>query len=327
MYPLPLYTTFILVYNIDIFFRRDINSMNNKIVIIGCGNVGASYAYGLVNQKTSADELVLIDADEDKPRGLALDLSHCIAYSNATLTVRVGSYQDCEDANIVCITAGTSQTLASRTAATKENARIIKDIISKIMRANFKGILLIASNPLDVMCYAAWKYSKLPPHRIIGSGTSLDTARLRSILANTLQISPKRINANVLGEHGDTQFVAWSSAKVNNTLIYDYLKQKDLDHIEDMVRKAGYEIVKYQGYTCYGIAMCLTKITEAILEDTLCTMPVSCFDEKNQIFISSPAMISKDGIIESMRTELNTIEKTKYQNSVKFIKEVIAQID
>lgn len=166
--------------------------MNNKVVIIGCGNVGMSYAYALLNQRTYVNRLVLIDLNKDRIEGEVMDLNHCLPYAPSKISINIGDYQDCKDANIVMIAAGAAQKPGeTRMDLIHKNAAIFKDIIDKVMASGFNGIFLVATNPLDVMTYLTYKYSKLPANKVIGSGTSLDTARLQNIIGKKLCINPK----------------------------------------------------------------------------------------------------------------------------------------
>ena len=189
--------------------------MNNKVVLIGCGNVGMSYAYALLNQRTSVQELVLIDLDKERIEGEAMDLNHCLAFAPSKIDIKVGDYSDCKDASIVVIAAGANQNPGeTRMDLINKNSKIFKSIVTEVMNSGFDGIFLVATNPLDVMTYLTWKYSGLEAHRVLGSGTSLDTARLRYLIASKLDISPKNVHAYVIGEHGDSEFVPWSNVNI-----------------------------------------------------------------------------------------------------------------
>ena len=189
--------------------------MNNKIVLIGCGNVGVAYAYALVNQHTYVSELVMIDINEEKTIGEVMDLNHCLAYSPSKINIRVGTYADVKDAKIVVIAAGVNQKPGeTRLDIIHKNAEIFKSIIKNVTENDFHGIYMIATNPLDVMTYLTIKYSGVSPRRVIGTGAVLDTARLRYILSEKLDMCPKDIDAYVIGEHGDSSFIPWSNANV-----------------------------------------------------------------------------------------------------------------
>lgn len=301
--------------------------MRNKIVIIGCGNVGMSYAYALMNQRTNVHELALIDINEKKVKGEVSDLNHCLAFAPSKIKVKVGTYEDCADASIVCLAAGVNQNPGeSRVDLINKNSIIFKSIIDKVMATNFNGIFLVATNPLDAMTYLTWKYSKLPPHQVIGSGTSLDTARLRYLLGEKLNINPHNIHAYVIGEHGDSEFVPWTNTSVGLKKISNYLTNYELDEIYVNVRDAAYEIIENKGSTCYGIGMCLVGITNAILGDENSIITVSTYDKDNDVYISLPTTVNRKGASSITYFELTQEEQEKLNNSVKTIKETISKI-
>ena len=298
----------------------------NKVVLVGCGNVGMAYAYALVNQKEYVDELVLIDINKDKCEGEAMDLNHCMAYSPSKIKVRVGDYPDCKDAKIVVIAAGANQAPGeTRMDLIGKNSKIFEAIINPIMESGFKGIFVVATNPLDVMTYLTLKYSKLPVNRVIGSGTTLDTSRLRFILSEKLGVNPKNIEAYVIGEHGDSEFIPWSNVNIAYKKVSDILGKSELDKIEEEVRMSAYEIINKKGATAYGIGMCLVMITSAILEDQNIVLPVSSWDDENELCVSTPAIIGKGGVKEKIFIPLNDEEKDKLINSMKIIKDAIGE--
>lgn len=301
--------------------------MKNKIVLIGCGNVGMSYAYALLNQHTYADELILIDMNRDKIEGEAMDLNHCLAYSPSRVLVRVGDYSDCKDARIVVIAAGAAQEVGeTRMDLIHKNSKIFKSIVSEVMSSGFDGIFLVATNPLDVMTYLTLKYSGLPSSRVIGSGTTLDTARLRYLISEKVSVCPKDIQAYVIGEHGDSEFVAWSNANIALTGLDFFLTKEEQNKIEEEVRNSAYEIIKRKGATYYGIGMCLVRITSAILEDKNIILPVSSYDKKNDVCISTPAIVNMHGVQEKIYIPLNEVETEKIKKSIHVIKEAINSI-
>ena len=302
--------------------------MKNKVVIIGCGNVGMSYAYALLNQRTNVNELALIDLNIDRVLGEVMDLNHCLAFAPSKIDIKVGTYEDCYDADIVVIAAGANQNPGeTRMDLINKNSKIFKSIVENVMNNGFNGIFLVATNPLDVMTYLTWKYSELPTNKIIGSGTSLDTARLRYLIGDKLKINPKNVHAYVIGEHGDSEFVPWSNASVGLQSIYDYLSEDELDEIYVDVRDAAYEIINRKGATYYGIGMCLVRITNAILGDENSVITVSSYDSDNDIFIGGPTIINRQGAREKMNVKLTTEEKNKFQKSIDIIKEAIDSIE
>jgi L-lactate dehydrogenase len=299
----------------------------NKVVIVGCGNVGMAYAYALVNQKTYVSDLVLIDINVDKTIGEVMDLNHCLPYSPSKMNIRVGNYQECKDAKIVVITAGANQKIGeTRMDLIYKNADIFKSIITEIKKSGFDGIYLIATNPLDVMTYLTLKYSGSSYEKVIGTGAALDTARLRYLLGEELNICPKDIDAYVIGEHGDTEFIPWSNANVGFKKITDYLKEDKLNEIEDKVRNSAYEVIERKGATCYGIGTCMVRITNAILEDKKVILAVSSYDKKNDVCISTPTTVGSMGVSRKIYIPLSKEEEEKLQNSVDYIKEAINKL-
>ena len=300
----------------------------NRVIIIGCGNVGMSYAFSLLNQNTNVNELVLIDINKDRIIGEVMDLNHCLAFSPSKIDIRVGDYSDCRDAKLIVIAAGANQNPGeTRMDLINKNSKIFKSIITEVMKNNFKGYFLVATNPLDIMTYITYKYSGMTPNKVIGSGTSLDTARLRYIVGEKVGINPKSIHTYVIGEHGDSEFVLWSSALIGSEKIDKYLTQDEMIKIEDDVRNAAYEIIDRKGATYYGIAMCLTRITTAILNNENTIITVSSYDEENDIYFSTPSVINKDGATKKMKIELNNEEQEKLDNSINVIKDAIKRIE
>ncbi len=301
--------------------------MNNKIVIIGCGNVGMSYAYALLNQNTNVNELVLIDLDKERAIGEAMDLNHGIAFAPGRINIKAGDYSDCKDADIVCIAAGANQNPGeTRMDLINKNSVIFKSIVTEVMKNEFDGIFLIATNPLDVMTYLTWKYSNLPHNRIIGSGTSLDTSRLRFMIGEKLNISPKSVHAYIIGEHGDSEFAPFSNATIGLQNIHNFLNDDELNKIYHNVKNAAYEIINRKKATYYGIGMCLVRITNAILNNENSIITVSSYDKENDIFMGIPSIINRNGVRERVYVELNEEETKKLQNCVNIIKDAINTI-
>jgi len=298
--------------------------MKNKVVIIGCGNVGMSYCYALLNQRTYVNEIALIDLDINRVDGEVMDLNHCLAYSPSKILIKRGEYSDCKDAKIVVIAAGANQNPGeTRMDLIHKNSRIFETIVKQVMDNGFNGIFLVATNPLDVMTYLTYKYSSLPHNQVLGSGTTLDTARLKYLISEKIGVSPKDIHAYVMGEHGDSEFVPWSNANVALRSINSYLSKEEKQQIEDDVRNAAYEIINKKGATYYGIGMCLVRITNAILGDENVILSVSAYDKENEIYISTPAIINKNGVKEKIFVPFNQEEVNKMKNSIKVIKDAI----
>lgn len=299
--------------------------MSYKIGIIGLGNVGISYAYSLINQGLDIGELILIDIDEKKTQGKALDLSHSLSFSRGYINnVKLGKYEDISDADILCITAGVPQTNKKRSRMEDLNKtnKIIDKIMENVNKAKFNGIILVASNPLDIITLkVAQKYNN-DYKKVIGSGTLLDTARLRYEVANKLDFPLRSISGYVFGEHGDSQFVTWSSVKVNNTYdIKDYLSQSEMLEIEDKVKKDGFAVASMQGYTCFGVATALTKITRCIINNEQEELPLSTYDEEKEVYISSLSIVGSSGVLKNKLYNFSFKEKELYDLSAKIIKD------
>lgn len=300
----------------------------NKVVLIGCGNVGMAYAYALINQHTYVDKLVLIDLNKEKTLGEVADLNHCLAYSPSKIDISIGYYSDCSDAKIVVICAGANQNPGeTRMDLINKNSKIFKSIVDPVMASGFDGIFIVATNPLDVMTYLTLKYSKLDPSRVIGSGTTLDTARLKYMISEEINICPKNIEAYVIGEHGDSEFVPWSNVSIGLSKIDNFISEEKKKQIEEEVRNSAYEIIKRKGATCYGIGMCLVRITSAILEDKNIILSVSSYDKKHGICISTPAIVGASGVKEKIFIPLTFEEEFKLTNSINVIKNAINSIN
>ncbi len=301
--------------------------MKNKVVLIGCGNVGMSYAYALLNQKTYVDELALIDLDEERVMGEVMDLNHCLAYSPSKMKIYKGNYSDCHDASLVVIAAGANQEVGeTRMDLIHKNSRIFKTIVTSVMENGFDGIFLVASNPLDVMTQLVLRYSSFPKNRVIGSGTTLDTARLKYLLSEKVAVNPKDIECFVMGEHGDSEFIPWSLVSIAGKSIDAFVSREEMESLEESVRLSAYEIIKRKGATFYGIGMSLVYITSAILEDKRIILPISSYDEENDVCISTPAILGKSGA-EKIFIPLKREEEEKLKTSINVIKEALERID
>ena len=301
--------------------------MSNKVVIIGTGNVGMSYAYALLNQQTQVNELVLLERNKGALDGEVLDLKDALAYSPSSMKISAGDYSDCADADIVCICAGARQVPGeSRLDLKRKNAEIIKEIVSETVKSNFDGIFLVVSNPMDVMTYLTWHYSKFPLHRVIGSGTTLDTARLRFNIGEILGITPKSIQAHVIGEHGDSGFIPWSRARLSLQDINDMLTEEQKQEVSEKVRSAAYTIIEKKGSTHFGIGVALARITEVILGDENAVLTVSNYDPENQIFYGSPAVVGSDGVKHRIELSLDNHERECLDRSIGVISDAIGAV-
>jgi len=299
----------------------------NKVVLVGCGNVGMSYAYSLINSNTHIDEFVIIDINKEKAEGEALDLMHASSALNKNVLIKAGDYSECDNASIVCICAGRNQDKGeTRNDLIAKNYAVFKSVIREIKKTKFKGIYLVATNPLDVMTQLTQKLSGFPKNKVIGSGTTLDTARLRSLMSQELKVNPKNIHAYVIGEHGDSEFIPWSNSIIGLNKAKGFLSKSAREKIEKDVRESAYDIINKKGNTCYGIGVCLRNITKAILENSNSIFTVSCYDERNDVYIGLPAVVGKYGVRDILYLELNKEEQAQFDNSVNCIKDAIKLI-
>lgn len=295
-----------------------------KVVLVGCGNVGMSYAYALVTSKNKVDELVLIDINKTKAEGEALDLTHAATYNSNKITIKAGDYADCGDADLICICAGRNQEIGeTRRDLINKNYVVFKSIITEINKTKFNGIYLIATNPLDVMTYITKKLSGFPSHKVIGSGTTLDTARLRCLVGEELNVNPKNIHAYVIGEHGDSEFIPWSNAIIGLNKAKLYLSDDQCSRILYNVRTSAYDIINKKGNTCYGIGMCLLNITNAIFEDSHSIFTVSSYNKEHDIYFGMPTILCKEGVKQTLWLELTKEEEDRLIESMDAIKDTI----
>ena len=308
----------------------------NRVVLVGTGAVGCSYAYCMINQGV-AEEFVLVDVNEAKAEGEAMDLSHAVPFAPAPTRVWKGSYEDCKDADLVVITAGLPQKPGeTRLDLVEKNTKIFKQIVRSIMDSGFDGIFLIATNPVDILTYVTWKESGLPKERVIGSGTTLDSARFRYMLGEYFNIDSHNIHAYIIGEHGDTELPVWSHVSIGIQKLQTILEkdndlnQQDLDKIFINVRDAAYHIIERKGATYYGIGMSLLRVTKAILNDENSVLTVSAYLEgqygQKDVYIGVPAVLNRQGVREILEVELSEDEELKFDHSVQVLKETMAPI-
>ncbi len=302
--------------------------MANKVMVVGTGNVGMSFAYALVHQRTDVNELILVDINTDDAEGEAIDLHDTLAVSPSFLKVRAGSYADAGDCDIIVITAGVPQKPGeTRMDLLKKNAAIFKDMIGQIMAAGFDGIFVVVSNPMDILTYLTWRYSGLPAEHVIGSGTVLDSARLRYRVAQRLHVHPKAVHAYQVGEHGDTEFALWSSAYVGGQPVYDLIPWSDLYEIEDYVRKEAYLIIEKKGATYYGIGTCMATIVNCILNDENRILPISSYDEMSGTYNGFPAVLGRNGVVRRIGLKISQEEQDKFNKSIETLKEAIREAE
>ncbi len=279
--------------------------------------------------------MVLIDVLKEKAEGEAMDLSHGMPFAPSKMDIKAGDYSDCRDANIVVITAGLNQKPGqTRLELAKANAKIMKDITKQVVDNGFKGIFVVASNPVDLMTYVVYKTSGFPKERVIGSGTVLDTARLRFLIGEYLDVASKNVHAYIIGEHGDSSFVPWGHCYVGCKKLLDVMKEngkdiKDLDKIYNNVQQAAYEIINKKKATYYGIGISLTRLVKSILDDENAIMPVSTYQDgeygQKGLFIGVPAIINRKGIKEIVKLELEPKDQEKFDYSSKIITKTLLE--
>ncbi len=313
------------------------NTSVHKIAVVGAGKVGTTFAFAL-QLSGLAGEIVLIDMNKERTEGEVMDLNHAVPLSEP---VRIwnGTYKGCAGANVVVISAGTAQRPGeTRLDLLKRNIDIFREIIPQVLKYNQNGVLLIATNPVDVLSYATWKLSGLSPERVIGSGTVLDTARFRSLISTRFNLDARNVHAYIIGEHGDSEVAVWSSANIAGLPMQDYCKLigkeicgEDRDEISEQVRKAAYEIISRKGATFYAVAVGLVRIVESILRDQHSVLSVSSlvpgFYGIEDVYLSLPAVIGHAGIENIIKLNLDEKEVNALKNSAQVMKDVIAQLD
>lgn len=313
------------------------NKINNrKAAIIGCGFVGAASAFCLM-QSGLFSELVLLDADRDKAEGEALDVAHGIPFASP-MKIYAGDYDDLTDAAIIIVTAGANQKPGeTRLDLVQKNVGIFRSIIPEIAKRDYQGILLIVSNPVDILTYAAIKLSGMPEHRVIGSGTVLDTARFKYQLGEHLSIDPRSIHAFIIGEHGDSEIAAWSSANVSGIPIHDICEMRGFYHHEDAMREiaetvknSAYEIIAKKKATYYGIAMSVRRICEAIVRNEKSILPLSVMLHGQygleNVVLSMTAIVGSEGVETTVPIELNREEQEKLKQSAQALGRIAGQL-
>ncbi len=300
---------------------------NNKVMIVGTGNVGASIAYAILNQRTVINELVLTDILAKDAEGEAMDLTDALAVAPSYLKIKNGTYKDARNCDVVVITAGAAQKPGeSRLNLIKKNANIVKGMVEQIMASGFSGIFLVVTNPMDIITQLVWKYSGLPSEKVIGSGTVLDSARLRNRLAGHLNVNPKSVHAYQVGEHGDSEFALWSLANMGGQPIKTLLPKETLKEIEDYVKNEAYEIIDRKGATHYGIGICAVQILNCILNDEKRILPVSTYHDYDEVYYGFPAVVGRGGIIRQIEPKLSEAESMKLAKSVNVLKSTLESL-
>ena len=300
------------------------NTDKRKVVLIGTGMVGMSFAYSLVNQGGICNELVLIDLNRKRAEGEAMDLNHGLAFAKSNMKIYCGEYSDCKDADIVVIAAGVAQKEGeTRLDLLKRNTEVFRSIITPVVKSGFDGIFVVATNPVDIMTRVTFELSRFGASKVIGTGTSLDTARLRYLLGDYFTVDPKNIHAYVIGEHGDSEFVPLSQVMLATKRVTGILDDEKnsysyegMARIEEEVRTAAYKIIEAKSATYYGIGIALTRIVKAILGDENSVLTVSAklsgeYGTKG-VFIGVPSIIGRNGVKEIVELELTQEEQEKF---------------
>lgn len=311
--------------------RLFIMSKNHqKVVLVGDGAVGSSYAFAMAQQGI-AEEFAIVDIIKERTEGDAMDLEDATAFT-APKNIYSADYDTCKDADLVVITAGAPQKPGeTRLQLVDKNLKIIKSVVEPIVKSGFDGIFLVAANPVDILTYAVQKLSGFPKNKVVGSGTSLDSARLRVALGKKLHVDPRDVIANIMGEHGDSEFAAYSSATVGGKPLLDIAKDEGISEdellkIEDDVRNKAYEIINRKGATFYGVATALMRISKAILRDENSVLPIGAPMNGeyglNDLYIGTPAVVNASGVAKVIEVPLNDREKKAMADSAKQLEEV-----
>ncbi len=307
-----------------------------KAAVIGCGYVGAATAFALM-ESGMFTEMVLLDADKERAVGEAMDISHGLPFARP-MKIYAGDYDDIADAAIIIITAGANQKPEeTRLDLVQKNVTIFKSIIPEIAKRNYEGILLVVSNPVDILTYVAWKLSGFTSNRVIGSGTVLDTARLKYNLGEHLEVDSRSVHAFIIGEHGDSELAVWSSATVSGVPIDTFCEMRghynhDMSEarIAEEVKNSAYEIIEKKKATYFGVAMAVRRICEAIIRDEQSILPVSNLMRGefgiSDVALSMPAIVGADGVEEIVPVSLDEEELEKLKQSAEMLKNILEEV-
>ncbi len=307
-----------------------------RVAVVGAGNVGATFAHTLLLSGL-ASEIVLIDANQRKAEGEAMDLNHAVPLAPYT-RIWVGDYKDCADAVVTVITAGAAQKPGeTRLDLAARNADIFRQIVPNIVQSNPNGIILVATNPVDVLSYATWKISGLPSQRVFGSGTILDTARFRFLLSQYFGVDPRSVHAYIIGEHGDSEVPVWSAANIAGMRFPVFCEQMGLgcdqdalDRIFEQTRDAAYHIIERKGATYYAVAVGILRIVEAVLRDQSTVLSVSSLIENyygiDDVFLSLPTVIDRGGVERKLRLKLNEQEAAGLRKSAQVLQDLARKL-
>ncbi|MFV0412450.1 MAG: L-lactate dehydrogenase [Oscillospiraceae bacterium] len=308
---------------------------SRKVVLVGTGMVGMSYAYAMLNQN-ACDELVLIDVDRKKAEGEAMDLNHGLAFSGSHMKISAGEYKDCGNADIVAICAGVAQRPGeTRPQLLGRNLEVFRSIINPITEGGFNGIFLVATNPVDIMTHITCALSGFNPRRVVGTGTALDTARLRYLLGDQFEVDPRNVHAYVMGEHGDSEFVPWSQAMIATKPVQAFCEEAGGDgckaalvQIEEEVRTAAEKIIQAKKATYYGIGMAMVRITRAIFgnENSVLTVSAMLRGEYGEsgVYAGAPCIVNRNGVQRVLSMNLTPEELAQFRASCATLRELYA---
>lgn len=300
---------------------------NHKIMIVGTGNVGASIAFAILNQRTAVNEIILTDIIAKDAEGEAMDLRDALSVAPSYVKIKNGTYKDAHDCDVVVITAGANQKPGeTRMDLLKKNVNILQGMIEQIMASGFNGIFLVVSNPMDVLTYYTMKFSGLPAERVIGSGTVLDSARLKTRIAGYLNVHPKSVHAYQIGEHGDTELTLWSLANLGGQPLTELFDTKIRSNISDFVKNEAYDIIEKKGATYYGIATCVASILNCIFNDERRVLSVSSLDPFSGVCFGFPSIVGRNGIIRRLDLDLSEQEGIALQKSINALKQAISSV-
>lgn len=301
---------------------------HQKVVLVGDGAVGSAYAFAMVQQGL-AEGFAIVDLTKKRAEGDALDLEDATVFT-APKQIYAADYDTCKDADVVIICAGAAQKPGeTRLQLVGKNLKIMHEIVQPIVASGFNGVFIVAANPVDILTYAVQKISGFPVNKVISSGTSLDSARLRVALAYRFGVDPRDVNVNVMAEHGDSEFAAYSSATIGGLPLYELAEQEHISHddllkIEDDVRKKAYEIINRKGATYYGVSTCLMRITKAILRDENAVLPVGAYVDGEygvkDLYLGTPAVINANGIAKVIEVPLDDRERAAMTKSAETLK-------
>ncbi len=312
-------------------------SQETKIAIVGAGRVGSTFAYTLAASGLVHD-IVVIDADTGRAEGEAMDIAHAVPF-HRPVSVRAGTLADAAGAMVTVITAGAAQGPGeSRPALLLRNVEVLRGILAGVVQANPDGLLLVATNPVDALTYAALRLSGLPGGRVLGSGTVLDSARLRAELAGRYDVDPRNVHAYVLGEHGDSELIPWSTTRIANMRLQDYCAltgascaAQEVEAVAVAVRDAAYEIIRRKGATNFAIAAALTRIVEAIVRDEASVLTVSTLLQGQYgidgVCLSLPAVVGRQGVRHLLPIPLSPDEEQALRRSAQVIRDALATLD